>query len=387
MISLLNTVVDIGLLGILVACVLLLIRTMSLLTITILSGVFSLTMCSLFVIMDAVDVAFTEAAVGAGISTILFVSVMRAYDEFSASPNKITHQSPNKSPNKSLMADSLPSLTTVVIAVALGLMLLFGTLDMPWYGDLNAPIHNHLRDYYLLGSSTEIGIPNVVTSVLASYRGYDTLGEVVVIFTAGTAVSILLSQSAVSDDPMNRDITPVQNINISPKTEGGGLIDNAVLRTVLVRIIPLVILFSLYVQFHGDYGPGGGFQAGVIFAAGLITFGIIAGSANLQKIISARWVSIGMALGVLIYGLVGIVALFLGGEFLNYSVLGETAIKGQHIGILLIELGVGVTVAFTMISLYLDFNHEVNPEVNPEVNSDVNPNVNPNFNPDNEVNR
>ena len=129
-----------------------------------------------------------------------------------------------------------------------------------------------------------------------------------------------------------------------------------ILRVITKLLVPPIMLFALYVQFHGDYGPGGGFQAGVIFGAGLITYGLLAGADKVLAIISRRWITIGMASGVLVYGMVGVEAMILGGEFLNYSVLASSQTVGQHIGILVIEFGVGLTVAFTMLSLYTSFN-------------------------------
>ncbi|WP_423908415.1 Na(+)/H(+) antiporter subunit B [Candidatus Spongiihabitans sp.] len=354
-----NTVVDIGLLGLLLATTLLIMRSQSALSITILSSIYSLILCALFVVLDAVDVAFTEAAVGAGISLILFVAVIRHNDE--PSNNKPGNNKPgnNKPGNNKLGTDApglksaWPSGLSICLGLALGILLISGTTDMPLYGDPAAAIHHYLAPRFLGQSAAEIGIPNVVTSVLASYRGYDTLGEVVVIFTAGMAVLLLLAEGAVTTKPLGKQ--PGLWSRRDP------LISNPVLKTVLLRFIPIVILFALYVQFHGDYGPGGGFQAGVIFGAGLITFGLLTDSEKLQSVISERIVISGMACGVLLYGSVGVAALFFGGDFLdysvfNYSVLSESQTAGQHLGVFLIELGVGITVASTIVSLFISFN-------------------------------
>ena len=128
-----------------------------------------------------------------------------------------------------------------------------------------------------------------------------------------------------------------------------------VLHVVARLLIPLIMLFALYVQFHGDYGPGGGFQAGVIFAVGFILYGLIYGVDKLRKVIHPGLVRSLAALGVLIYAGVGIAGMLSGGEFLNYSVLAEDAVAGQHLGIMLIELGVGLTVASTMTMLFYAF--------------------------------
>ena len=128
-----------------------------------------------------------------------------------------------------------------------------------------------------------------------------------------------------------------------------------VLSIVARILIPLIMLFALYVQFHGDYGPGGGFQAGVIFASSFILYGIIYGIENLREVVHPGLIRCLAALGLLIYIGVGIVTILSGGEFLNYNLLSEDPITGQHIGIIFIELGVGITVASTMIILFYAF--------------------------------
>lgn len=130
-----------------------------------------------------------------------------------------------------------------------------------------------------------------------------------------------------------------------------------VLRVIARALVPMILLFGLYVQFHGDFGPGGGFQAGVIFAAGLIVYALIFGLGALQRVVSPILTERLMAAGVLLYGAVGVVAMFLGGEFLNYSALDPltTGHHGQHLGIIAIELGVGIAVASTIMRVYYAF--------------------------------
>ena len=128
-----------------------------------------------------------------------------------------------------------------------------------------------------------------------------------------------------------------------------------VLRVVAKLFIPVILLFALYVQFHGDYGPGGGFQAGVIFGSGIILYALIFGLQTTKKVLPQSIIHHMTGLGVLIYAGVGVATLFLGGNFLDYSVLGSTRAGGQHIGIMVIELGVGITVAFVMVSLFYSF--------------------------------
>ncbi len=129
---------------------------------------------------------------------------------------------------------------------------------------------------------------------------------------------------------------------------------------IIVRIstrilVPFILLFALYVQFHGDFGPGGGFQAGVIFGAGCILYGLVFGVDALIDVVPMAVVRSVAAGGLLLYASVGVAALLLGGNYLDYSVLGETQVSGQLLGIMLIELGVGMTVAAVVISLYYGF--------------------------------
>ena len=131
--------------------------------------------------------------------------------------------------------------------------------------------------------------------------------------------------------------------------------DDPVIRVVSKVLIPFVMLFGLYVQFHGDYGPGGGFQAGVIFAAAFILNAIVFGMNKGRHVWPPRLVLQCIALGVVLYGGTGLVSLLTGGVFLEYSVLGKTQVAGQHLGILLVELGVGLTVASVMVGLFFTF--------------------------------
>ncbi len=131
--------------------------------------------------------------------------------------------------------------------------------------------------------------------------------------------------------------------------------EKIILRVVSKFLIPYILLFALYVQWHGDFGPGGGFQAGVIFASGFILYALIFGVATVREVVPAAVTRIFLAIGVLSYGLVGVAGLFLGGKFLDYNVLAHEPTHGQHIGILLVELGVGITVAASMITIFCTF--------------------------------
>ena len=128
-----------------------------------------------------------------------------------------------------------------------------------------------------------------------------------------------------------------------------------VLRVFAKLLIPFMMLFAFYVQFHGDYGPGGGFQAGVVLAAAVIFYGLIFGLEAARKLVPDALVETLLALGVLIYGGVGIAGLLLGGNFLDYFVLADDPVHGQHLGIFLVELGVLVTVSGVMLKIFYVF--------------------------------
>ena len=130
---------------------------------------------------------------------------------------------------------------------------------------------------------------------------------------------------------------------------------HVILRVVSKFLIPLIALFGFYVQFHGDYGPGGGFQAGVIIAASVILYALIFGLDAAKKAVPPAAVRIGMSLGVLLYGGTGVVTWLLGAEFLNYGVLAHDAAHGQHYGILAVELGVLFAVASVMVAIFYAF--------------------------------
>ena len=128
-----------------------------------------------------------------------------------------------------------------------------------------------------------------------------------------------------------------------------------VLRVIAKMLIPFILLFGLYVQFHGDFGPGGGFQAGVIVASAFILYSLVFGIEAGKKLFPSNINLILLALGGIIYSGVGIVSMLLGDEFLAYNILGSSPQSGQHIGILLVEFGVGLTVSNVMIALFNAF--------------------------------
>ena len=154
------------------------IRLRNLFSVVILSTIYSFLMATLLLIFDAVDVALTEAAVGAGISTVLMLPVLYY--------TKVNEEKPK-----------FKSILPLIICLTIGGLLIYGTYGLPPFGASDTPIHTHISVQYLERSMSETGVPNVVTSVLASYRGFDTLGEVIVVFTAAIGVLSILKRDKI----------------------------------------------------------------------------------------------------------------------------------------------------------------------------------------------
>jgi multicomponent Na+:H+ antiporter subunit B len=131
--------------------------------------------------------------------------------------------------------------------------------------------------------------------------------------------------------------------------------DDIILRVIAKIVMPFMLLFAVYVQFHGDFGPGGGFQAGVIAAAAIVFYALIFGLAAGQRLVPERLVEALLALGVLLYAGVGLAGLALGGAYLDYFVLDRDPVHGQHRGIFWVEVGVALTVAGVMVKLFYMF--------------------------------
>jgi multicomponent Na+:H+ antiporter subunit B len=336
-----SLIVDIALLAMLLVIAGAIMFTRSLLASILLMSVYSLVVAVWFVVLDAPDVAFTEAVVGAGVSTIVLLGatlLARAETEKRNWRNII-----------------LP----LVTAFGTGAILIYAATGLPEFGDAASPANSHVGHLYLQTTPTEIGVPNVVTAVLASYRGFDTLGETVVIFAAGIGVALLLGfgeRSLAAREPA-----------ASPRNGD----HHVVLRVAAKLLIPLIVLYAFYVQFHGDLGAGGGFQAGVILAVAIILHALVFGLRDTMAAIKPGFARGVAALGVLIYSGVGVVCIVNGGAFLDYDRLFTPEIEaqipdwilpgdqahhwGQHFGIFFVELGVLLTVAATMVTIFYGF--------------------------------
>lgn len=310
------------LLSLLVVSALAIVQTTNLFVAVMLTSIFSFLMAANFFILDAADVALTEAAVGAGITTVIFLSALALTTE------------------REKVVRTGQRLALIVVAV-LATLIIYATFDKPRLGDPNAPVHQHVAPWYLEKTPEYMDFPNVVTAVLGSFRGYDTLGEVFVVFAACIGVLFILG------------VKPKEGTMYDP--DASGLRHHQIPQVVGRLIIPFIVLFGLYVQFHGEYGPGGGFQAGALIATGVILYALLEGEAAALRAVP-RSVLMGLVIGgACLYGGVGLVCILMGGNFLEYSVLLSNPVSGQQLGILLIEAGVGMAVCGSLLSIFHAF--------------------------------
>ena len=251
-----------------------------------------------------------------------------------------------------------------------GAVLLYGTMDFPAYGDPESPASQHLSPYYIKKAIEDTAVPNLVTAVLADYRGYDTLFETAVIFTAGVACFLLLRR--FRREPPQFRLYRHLDTGITLIVEQGGKeptdsdefqrIDSQwvpydlIIQKAVGLVVPFLQLFALYVIAHGHHSPGGGFQGGVIFGATIILMAISNDLRSTTRRISETISSKLASTGVLIYAGTGALCLLLGANFLNYSQLSKlihvSTVMARSHGILLIEIGVGLAVAAVMIWIY-----------------------------------
>lgn len=233
----------------------------------------------------------------------------------------------------------------LVICATLGFFLLLAADDLPDWGDPASPASVHLSPHYITKSLEETEVPNFVTSVLADYRGYDTMFETAVIFCAGITVLTILRRSHRREKKVIKPRPDRKNADI-------------ILQEAARLLIPPMQLFALYVIAHGHHSPGGGFQGGVILGASLILLAIVYDLNFVLAVIREKTVLRLAAIGVSIYAGIGALSLLLGGNFLAYGawhkLLGTSAEMAHSHGMLGVEVGVAITVMAIMLSLYLD---------------------------------
>ncbi len=260
--------------------------------------------------------------------------------------------------------------TGLILILLLGGLLFYGALDFPSWGDPASPASTHLSPYYIEHTMEDTSVPNIVTSVLADYRGYDTMFETIVIFAAGIACVFLLRifKTTVPESKTYRHIPTGITLRIE---KGGKAPDDSdyferidsvwvpydlVIRTTCRMIIPFIQVFALYVIAHGHHSPGGGFQGGVIFGATLVLFAIGFNLRLALRQMGEKITAFMCALGVLIYAGTGILCMLFKSNFLDYSalssLLGTDSVMARSHGILMVEIGVGIAVMAVMIVLY-----------------------------------
>ncbi|MCU7611519.1 Na(+)/H(+) antiporter subunit B [Anaplasma capra] len=300
----------------------------NLLTNTIVMCVFSLTMATSHLVMSAPDVAITEAAVGAGLSTLItFIVLSRLGCGVSAKLEGVWGS-----------CGIIRLLLAISASLFMFSMLVYAALDLPEFGNQISPANSQAA-VYLKNTNSYVGIPNVVTAILASFRGYDTMCETLVVFTAAMCVSLLLDKGKVT--------------MVEKKVHVLG--ENPALRYAVTVMFPVIMLYGLYVQIHGDYSPGGGFQGGVIVASALILYSIVFGNAAVARVVPVSLLKIMAAVGLLLYFATGAASMFLGKNFLSYFFAIFDSVSEQKLGIFVVELGVGLVVCGSMVSIYFDF--------------------------------
>jgi len=263
----------------------------------------------------------------------------------------------------------LKAFALIIVILCAGL-LIYGTSDFPPWGDPESPASTHVSPYYIEHTIEDTSVPNIVTSVLADYRGFDTMFETIVIFTAGIACFFLLRVTKREDHESRLYHHLVTGVTLRIK-EGGKLPDESeefrrvdtewvpyslIIKITCRLIVPFIMLFALYVIAHGHHSPGGGFQGGVIIGAAMILFAI---SNDLRAAIfrlSEKIATFFCSVGVFIYAGTGLLCLLLGLNFLDYGALAKILftdpVTARSHGILAVEIGVGIAVMGVVVSIY-----------------------------------
>ncbi|HDH98743.1 MAG TPA: Na(+)/H(+) antiporter subunit B [Deltaproteobacteria bacterium] len=259
----------------------------------------------------------------------------------------------------------------LIIVVVTGALLIYAAADFPAWSDPASPASTYLSPHFIEKTMEETSVPNIVTAVLADYRGFDTMFETTVIFSAGVVCFFLLRISRREEEEPEtryyRHVLTGVTIQLKegykiPPSDDFERIDAAwtppdlIIKTGCRILIPFVQLFALYVIAHGHHSPGGGFQGGVILGASIILLAISHDLRTAVRRMSEKLMAILCAVGVFIYAGTGALCLLLKLNFLDYSALAEVLhvdpITARSHGILIVEIGVGIAVMATMIWIY-----------------------------------
>ncbi|MHC1790578.1 hydrogen gas-evolving membrane-bound hydrogenase subunit E [Solidesulfovibrio sp.] len=261
---------------------------------------------------------------------------------------------------------------TACIAVALaGGFLIASTSGFPAWGDALSPASLHISPRFIAKAFEETGTPNIVTAVLADYRGFDTLLETIVVFTAALACFLIIRRPGDDCAPnfyhyrhratgivartRDRRVLPDHNPAFT-RIDADWTPQNVVVVTTCRLAIPFIQIFGLYVLMHGHYSPGGGFQSGVIFAASYVLLAVSQDLRALSRQLAERAAHLLSLSGVLLYFGIGLSGLAGGANFLDYGglagILGISLASGHSLGILLVEIGVGMTVTAALTIIF-----------------------------------
>ncbi len=258
----------------------------------------------------------------------------------------------------------------LILVIILGSVLIYGSLEFPPWGDPTSPASSHVSPYYIEKSVEDTSVPNLVTAVLADYRGYDTMFETIVIFTAGIACIFLLRRFRRhrSETRLYRHIPTGITLRIDKKgkfPEDSAVFEridsqwvphDLIVKTTARLIVPFIQIFALYVIAHGHHSPGGGFQGGVILGAAMILFSIAFNLRSGIQRMTERTTVLLSTLGVFIYACTGVLCMLFGFNYLDYSALagflGADPVTARSHGILIVEIGVGIAVMAVMVTLY-----------------------------------
>lgn len=232
-----------------------------------------------------------------------------------------------------------------IAVLVTGVLLLMAAQSFPDWGDPMSPASRHVSPHYITEAEAETAVPNIVTAVLADYRGFDTMFETAVIFAAGIAVVLILRAFTRRRDDVPQEMEP------------DIVYDDIIVRTIVRLLVPFIQLFALYVVMHGHHSPGGGFQGGVMLGASFIIIAISFDLQTAMKRISERAVLLLAGAGVLIYAGIGFVSMLLGGNFLDYSALSKVLpdtdrVMARSHGMLGIEIGVAIAVMAIMMLIF-----------------------------------
>jgi multicomponent Na+:H+ antiporter subunit B len=299
----------------------------STLEVIISASVLSITLVCLYLFMDAPDVAMTEAALGACLSTVVLLTI------------------------GSRMPKLLTKAVTPYLSLFIGLLSAVAVILMCYkqinnYSSIQKPVHLHYSNkYYTSNLKEDMGIPAFIAGILAGYRSYDTLGESLVILIAGISLILIINPNLGGGE------SGVNKTHL--KNEGNNIDRNKSMLSIICRIIiPYALLICIYIQINGEVSPGGGFQAGSLVGSVFIVYSICSRTISINK----KYLVITAIGSVLLYCFIGVSGIIFGGNFLNYGVIPLP--HSQHLAIFIIELAIGINVASIITLIYLTF-HDI----------------------------